>query len=107
MSRQTLKYTCSECGKTYTYTREEVKDNSLISDIWGDHKHPFPVWAICSDCYEERNESNLMWPQSVPGPRADMSCNVCDFEVRYPKALLLNGGEDSFSCPKCEGEVSE
>jgi len=102
--RNELKYKCSECGKTYTYDREEVKGNSLISKIWGDHRHAWPVWAICSDCMEERNESNLMWPVAK-GPKREMSCHLCEFEIEYPEVLLEE--EDEFKCPQCgHGEVS-
>jgi len=103
MSKQTLKYECEECGKTYTFDRGEASDK--IKDvIWKDHRHAFPVWAICSDCMEERDESNLMWPEAK-GPKREMSCDKCEFEVEYPEVLLEE--EDDFKCPKCgHGEVS-
>lgn len=104
MSRQSLQYECERCGKTYTYNREEVEGNSIKNKLWGDERHPFPVWAVCSECMEE-NETGLMWPTEVSGPTREMSCHLCEFEVEYPEALLET--EDDFKCPKCgHGEVS-
>ena len=103
--RQTLQYTCQKCDNSYTYDREEVENNSIKNRLWGDTRHAFPVWAVCSECMEKRDESNLMWPTDVSGPTREMSCHLCEFEIEYPEALLE--AEDDFKCPKCgHGEVS-
>lgn len=96
MSRQSLKYVCQECGKSYEFDKGEAND--YIKDkFWLDHDHDWPVWAICSDCLED-GESNLMWPEAS-GPKREMSCEACDFSVEYPEVLLED--DDSFKCPRC------
>lgn len=104
MSRQQLTYECPDCGESYIYDREEVKDNSLKNRIWGDRLHVWPVWAICSNCFEQGTGQQKMWPQ-IKGPKREMTCNLCDFQVDYPEALL-HGEDDGFNCPHCGGIVS-
>lgn len=103
MARQQLTYKCGSCGKTHTYKREDVEDNSLIANIWGDKRHTWPVWAICSDCWEKRNENNKMWPE-MKGPKREVNCDSCEFEVELPD-ILFKSERDSFKCPDCGSRV--